>query len=580
MRPSGKGAHESLYFDYPYFEPRRAREHDGDHRPHKVAIVGAGPVGMTAALTLARYGIASVLLDRKDTFNDGSRAICIARSSMHTLDRIGAVAPFLAKALGWRHGRSDYRGRQVYRLEMPHSAHDRFLPMYNLQQQYIEQFLHDDIAAQPLIDMRWQSEATGIEQHADHVDISIASPHGPYRIRADYCLAADGARSPLRALLGLRLKGENHEGRYVIADVRMALDWPTERRAFFGTTSVPGGTLLMHKQPDDLWRIDYQLRDDESDADATTEPNLQRRITAILDEIGHHGAWDLEWWSVYTANTLALDDYRHGRTFFIGDAAHIVPIFGVRGLNNGLADAHNIGWKLAMVLHGRAPDALLDSYSPERRSATLDVFANAIKSTRFMTPPTRGWWLAREAALSLSVRHEFPRGLANPRQMQPHSYSDSPLTVADDAGFIAGPAPGAFAPDVVLGDGDHCGRHLLDFAGDGFTLLVFTDTPVSPAERDHIAALRTRDANLACVVVALAGATVPDALISDDTSAISERYGATGGAVYLLRPDLHVAGRWRTFDGAGILRALSASLGDKAPSLGDKVHDVDAVRGS
>src|SRR5207249_5826588 len=133
-------------------------------------------------------------------------------------------------------------------------------------------------------------------------------------------------------------------------------------------------------------------------------------------------------WSVYSANTLCLDDYRHGRVFFIGDAAHIVPIFGVRGLNNGLADADNIGWKLARVLHGEADETLLDSYSPERRGATLDVFANATKSTRFMTPPTRGWRLAREAALSLSLKHEFPRGLANPRQMQPYTYSESALT--------------------------------------------------------------------------------------------------------------------------------------------------------
>jgi 3-(3-hydroxy-phenyl)propionate hydroxylase len=581
MRPAGRGSHESLYFDYPHFDPPRAREHDGDARSHKVAIVGAGPVGMTAALTLARYGIASVLLDRKDTFNDGSRAICIARASMHILDRIGAVAPFLDKALGWRFGRSYYRGEQVYRLEMPHSVQDKYLPMYNLQQQYIEQFLHAAVAQSPLIEMRWQSEVTdivqtgilqngilqpGITQQDSAVDLAVASPHGSYRMRASYVLAADGARSPIRAMLGLRLKGENHEGRYVIADVRMALDWPTERRAYFGTTSVPGGTLLMHKQPDDLWRIDYQLRDDESDDDVLTEPNLRRRLQAILNEIGYAGRWDLEWWSVYTANTLALDDYRHGRVLFVGDAAHIVPIFGVRGLNNGLADAHNIGWKLAMVLAGLAGDRLLDSYTPERRGATLDVFANATKSTRFMTPPTRGWWLAREAALSLALRHEFPRGLANPRQMQPHSYADCPLTLwhADESRFTAGPRAGAFAPDVALPDG----RYLLDHAGDGFTLVTFADQSIRPMERQRVATLRRIDPRLTHIIVALPDAAIADAdadaTLKDDTNAISERYGAAAGTVYLLRPDLHVASRWLTFDGEAIARALRASLGDRS----------------
>jgi len=120
MRPAGKGPLDSLYFDYPHFPARQVPELDGVAARHPVVIVGAGPIGMTAALVLARYGIRSVLLDRKDTFNDGSRALCIARPSMHILERIGAVAPFLGKALGWRFGRSYFRGEQIFRLEMPH----------------------------------------------------------------------------------------------------------------------------------------------------------------------------------------------------------------------------------------------------------------------------------------------------------------------------------------------------------------------------------------------------------------------------------------------------------------------------
>src|SRR4051795_8577948 len=171
MRPAGKGTLESLYFDYPRFAARRVAELDGATARHPVLIVGAGPIGMTAALVLARYGIKSVLIDRKDTFNDGSRAICIARPSMHILERVGAVAPFVGKALGWRYGRSYYRGHEIFRLEMPHPAGEKYLPMYNLQQQYIEQFLHDAVAACDLIDMRWQSELSDIRPGADGVSI-------------------------------------------------------------------------------------------------------------------------------------------------------------------------------------------------------------------------------------------------------------------------------------------------------------------------------------------------------------------------------------------------------------------------
>ena len=429
MRPAGRGPLDSLYFDYPRFEPRRVPELAGNGARARVAIVGAGPIGMTAALTLARHGVESVLLDNKSTFNDGSRAICIARQSMNILRQIGAVAPFEKHALGWTHGTSYYRGHDILRFSMPHNDNERYLPMYNLQQQYTEKYLHDAVAREPLIDMRWCSEVIGIEQRQDGATLAVSTSLGRYALAADYVLAADGARSPLRSMLGLRLKGENYEGNYVIADVRMQHDYPTERRAFFEPAGNPGGTVLVHKQPDDIWRIDYQLKEGESAEEAVREENIRARVEAILRDIDHRGPWDLEWWSIYTANTLCLDDYRHGRLFFIGDSAHIVPIFGVRGLNNGLADAHNIGWKLAYVLNGHAAPALLDSYSPERRGATLDVFANAGKSARFMTPPTRGTKIAREAALSLAIRHPFAGELANPRQMQPYTYADSPITL-------------------------------------------------------------------------------------------------------------------------------------------------------
>jgi 3-(3-hydroxy-phenyl)propionate hydroxylase len=561
MRPAGKGPLESLYFDYPRFAARRVPELDGAATRHPVLIVGAGPIGMTGALVLARYGIRSVLIDRKDTFNDGSRAICIARPSMHILERIGAVAPFVKKALGWRFGRSYYRGKQIFRLEMPQPPGEKYLPMYNLQQQYIEKFLHDAVAASDLIDMRWESELSAVEPHNDGVSVRVSSPEGDYRLDADFVLAADGARSPIRSMLGLRLKGDNYEGRYVIADIRMDHDFPTERRAFFEPAGNPGGTVLIHKQPDDIWRVDYQLREGESEQEALREENIRARVTAILADVGHTKPWELEWWSVYSANTLCLDDYRHGRVFFIGDAAHIVPIFGVRGLNNGLADAENIGWKLALVLHGEADERLLDSYSPERRGATLDVFANATKSTRFMTPPTRGWRLAREAALSLSLKHDFPRGLANPRQMQPYTYSESRLTpyAGRDAEFVGGPPCGSVAPNAKLADGSH----LLDRAGNGMTAILFCDGTATVEQKALLAELERIDRRFASLLVTSHGSGT-DA-IADRDGEIARLFAAAPGTLYLLRPDLHIAGRWKTFIPDEIVKTAKICLGNETP---------------
>jgi 3-(3-hydroxy-phenyl)propionate hydroxylase len=542
MRPAGRGPLESLYFRYPHFDAKDVPELHGCAALHPVAIAGAGPIGMTAALILARHGVPSVLLDRKSTFNDGSRAICIARASMQILERAGAVDAFVARALPWQYGRSYYKGREIYRLEMPHPAGEKYMPMWNLQQQYIEQYLHDAVARTPLIDMRWQSEVAGVDGRDDAVTVQVNSPKGDYALHARYLLAADGARSPIRAMLGLRLAGENYEGRYVIADVQMQHDFPTERRAFFEPAGNPGATVLVHKQPDDVWRVDYQLRDDEDADEAVREDNIRARVQAILDDIGHRGAWALEWWSIYTANTLCLPDYRHGRVFFVGDSAHVVPIFGVRGLNNGLADAHNIAWKLAAVLQGRAgrtDDRLLDSYTPERRGATLDVFANAGKSARFMTPPTRGWQLAREAALSLAVKHPFTRGFANPRQMLPYTYADSPLTTAD-VDRAGGAIPGSAAPNPKLADGSH----LLDGLGAGFTALIFGNVDLD-AER-----LRRIDTEFAL-------------RRADDAAAAA--FGAHDATVVLLRPDLHIAARWTTAPRSDDLeRALCKALGATA----------------
>lgn len=531
MRPAGRGELESLYFDYPHFDPPRDRVHLTERA--KVAIVGAGPIGMVAALSLAQYGIRSVLLERKDTFNDGSRAICVSRSSYQLFQTLRVEKRFLEKGLPWVSGRSFFRGRQILEFFMADSENEKYRPMYNLEQQYIEAFLYEAVAASDLIDMRWQSEATALRDATDHVVLSVRDPLGDYDMPADWVLAADGARSPVRTMRGLRLKGDNYEGRYVIADIRLRRECKVERFALFDPDCRPGGTVLVHQQPENIWRIDYQLRDSESEEDALREDNIRASIAGVLADIGFEEPWELEWWSIYSANTLALDDYRSGRVFFIGDSAHIVPIFGVRGLNNGILDAHNIGWKLAAVLHGFASGKILDSYTPERRGATLDVFANASKSARFMTPPTRGYQVMRDAALSLALDHPFAGEFANPRNMTPYTYADSPLTQSDADVFAAGPAPGDVAANVKMDNG-----FLLDAFEPGFALLCFGDVQgLDCLDSDSVNIVRQ----------------------SADGPA-AERYGARNGSAYLIRPDLHVAARWLETDGGQVKESLAQLL--------------------
>ncbi len=529
VRPAGRSETDSLYFTYPHFDPPSAAQKNAQQSA-AVAIVGAGPIGMTTALALAREGVRSVLFDNKATFNDGSRAICIARPSFYILEQLGAVAPFLEKALGWTMGRTFYRGQKILEFHMPDSAEEKFRPMYNLQQQYIEQFLWQSVNASELIETRWQSEVTHVEDVSGGTRLCIRDPTGEYHFDADWTLACDGAHSQVRKMRGHRLKGENFEGRYVIADIQMDHDYPTIRRALFDPACRPGGTVLIHRQPDNIWRIDYQLKDDESTEAAIDENAVRASVASVLEELGYNGAWELEWWSVYTANTLALDDYRDGRVFFVGDSAHIVPIFGVRGLNNGLADAANIGWKLGWVLNGKAGETLLDSYTPERRAATLDVFANASKSARFMTPNTHGWTLMRDAALSLALSHSFAGELANPRQMTAFTYSGSPAVLSDDLAFSAGPCAGAMLPDVKMSD-----RYLSECLGEGFTVLCFG------AELAQGITEACRKEDLLTVV------TLPDT--------VAGTFAAGDNSAYLVRPDMHIAGRWQSVTAEQIVQA-------------------------
>jgi len=408
---------------------------------HPVVIAGGGPVGMALALGLANHGVRSVILEADDSVCVGSRAACISRRSLEIVERLGALPAFLAKGLAWTGGRSFYQLDEVFRFEMPHDARQKLPPMINLEQYYIEQYLLDEImrrnAVTPgLIDLRWGTALTGIEEDAAGLALQARNTLGGYALRADYLAACDGGQSFVRKALGLELQGTGYEGRYVIIDIELHSAHPTERRAWFDPPWNPGSTVLMHRQPDDIWRIDYQLRAGQSTEAALQPAAVREFVQRHLDAIGEgHLPWKTVWTSVYRAGAMTLACYRQGRAgriLFAGNAAHAMPIFGVRGLNSGFDDADNLAWKLALAARGvvdaAAGAALLDSYSQERIAAFHINAESAMRSTEFMSPPSRGFDLLREAALSLSGAHRGIANLINPRQTQAVHYADSPLS--------------------------------------------------------------------------------------------------------------------------------------------------------
>lgn len=551
----------SIYYNYQVFQPWLPSANPAQDCK-KVVVVGSGPAGMVAALELARLGVPSVVLTAELQVSQGSRAIVFTRRSMEILQQVGVDARMTENGLPWLFGNSYYRGKRVFRMESERDADDRFFPMINIQQQYMEEYLIDACRANPLIDFRWGNKVVKVEQNDNIAYVTVDTPEGSYTLESEWVVAADGGRSTIRSAMNLQMEGASYEGLFVIADIRVDLPLPTERLAFFDPDWNPGNTILMHREPHGIWRVDYQLPPGETPEEALKPESLKKRIDAQLAMIGHAGiAWEMDWNSVYSARALTLPDYVHGRVIFTGDAAHLLPIFGVRGANTGFQDAQSLGWHLAFVVKGLASEKLLANHSAERVGAAREIIDEAGKSTRFMAPPSRGFRLLRDAVLSLSLTVEFVRPLYHWRTSRPHEYTHSALnSIGDDnALFKAGPAHGAPPKNVRLGANDF----LLDHLGRGFDLLYFTEGPAIPETLQQVLA-ETRSRGVPLKVIAI-GASQPvtgaDLTMADADGHLRERYGvlASGGA-YLLRPDQHVCARWLTLDATRLQAALKTAL--------------------
>jgi 3-(3-hydroxy-phenyl)propionate hydroxylase len=496
----------------PYTPPRyphRPPPDPGAHHP--VIVVGGGMVGLTAALDLALQGIKPILLDDDDTVSIGSRAICHAKRSLEILARLGLGEALLEKGVTWNTGRVFAGEKQVFAFDLLQEPGHQYPAFINLQQYHLEELLVR-ACENAGVDLRWRHKATAVTHHASHVELAIETPDGPYSLTADWLLAADGARSPIRESLNLPFVGKVFRDRFLIADVVMRAPFPAERWFWFNPPFHPGGSVLLHRQADDVWRIDFQLGWD-ADPEAEKDPaKVRPRVAAML---GPETEFELEWVSVYTFRCRRLEKFRHGRILFLGDAAHQVSPFGARGGNGGIQDADNLAWKLAAVLRNEAPETLLDSYDAERIPAADENILNSTRSTDFITPKNEAAHAYRAAILQLAERHEFARPLVNSgRLSRPATYPHSPLNTPDDAPWPGGPAPGTPAPDAPTDDG-----WLLPRLGPRFTALVFgaPQAEIPPGITPlHLPA----------------------------TGPAATRYAATEGDVILIRPDQHVAARW------------------------------------
>lgn len=524
-------------FETPLYPYRRSPDQEAA-RPvrHPVVIVGAGPVGLAAAIDLGAQGVPVVVLDENDRVSHGSRAICFSKRMLEIADRLGCGEPLVEKGVQWKHGKVFFGDRKVFEFNLlPEDGHRR--PAFiNLQQYHLEHDLVSRIrtlqGAGAPIDLRGGNRVTAVRSDPDRVRLTVDTPDGPYTVDADWLIACDGAGSPVRRMLGLGFTGRVFEDNFLIADVTMQAEFPTERRFWFDPFFNPGQSALLHKQPDGVWRIDLQLG---RNIDAETEKDPGRVAARVREMLGPEVTFDLEWVSIYKFQCRRMEKFRHGRAIFAGDSAHQVSPFGARGANSGIQDTDNLCWKLKLVLDGDAPETLLDSYDTERVQAADENILNSTRSTDFITPKSSQSRVFRDAVLDLAEHHSFARPLVNSGRLSvPCIHDGSPLNTPD--ALPGGPArsrPGAPCPDAPLGDG-----YVLERLGGRFVLMALETIP------PQVGCLDTLD---------LSGRIGPD---------LATRYlGNAPSALYLIRPDQHVAARWAMAGAEDITEALARARG-------------------
>lgn len=526
------------YAPFPYAPPPGL---SGAEPRHPVVIVGAGPIGLSMAIDLALHGVASVVLDDNNVVSVGSRAICWAKRTLEIFDRLGIGDRMLDKGVTWKVGRNFHRDKQVYAFDLLPEPGHKYPAFINLQQYYVEQYLAERAQDFPdLIDLRFLNKVTAHTDDGDHVTLDVTTPDGDYQLEADYYIACDGAASATRKRMNLPFEGQTFEEHFLIVDVEMETspfgnhDTP-ERWFWFAPPFHNGQSALLHKQPDNIYRIDLQLGPDTDPKLEATEAKVIPRIKAIIGDT----PFRLDWMSVYKFRCAKLDRFVHGRVIFVGDSAHVVSPFGARGGNGGIQDVDNLGWKLAAVLKGDAPVDLIETYNTERVHGSAENILNSARATNFMTPKSPAEALFRDEVLNLAADHPFARKLINSgRLSQPCTLAASPLQSPGTAPL----PPGSCALDAPL-DGPEGKTWLISEVQGTFTLLTAGQQPLPPL--DGIARLGINH-------------TGEYPSFRDTDGHVQRRYGTD--KIYLLRPDGHVCAVFDSPDPATITAARDRAL--------------------
>ncbi|CAM02335.1 pentachlorophenol monooxygenase/3-(3-hydroxy-phenyl)propionate hydroxylase [Saccharopolyspora erythraea NRRL 2338] len=520
-----------------------------------VLVLGGGPVGQTTALLLARWAVPVVLLDQRPRRDPvGSKAICQQRDVLDVWNAVGAGRRIADEGVTWTTARTFYRDRELFGYSFQERGSPAFPPFVNLSQARTEEILDERIAAEPLIDVRWDHRVTGIEQDGAGVRLRCDTPEGTATVEGCWAVACAGARGDaVRRMLGVEFAGRSFDDRFLICDIRTDLpDWAEERRFYFDPAWNPGRQVLIHPCPDSTFRIDWQVPAGyDLDAEEACGA-LDERIRAIIGE----RPYEIVWKSVYRFHSRLVDRMRAGRVLLAGDCAHLVSPFGARGLNSGVQDAENAAWKIAFVVHGWAGERLLDSYHDERHAAAVENLEVTGTTMRFLVPGDEQERQRRTAILERAAHDRTAWAeVDSGRLSEPYWYARSPLTTPSAArppacrperGRTPRPGPGVLVPDAPVSVPGRGTTRFRELARDGVLLLAcggVDQTEVRAAATGIAAPVRCLD--LAAI---------------DRAGALGEALSAGPGELWVIRPDAHVAAVLTHPDRTAVLCALRKLL--------------------